>query len=136
MVRQKCVMNAMLNQFDPITVLTKFNKIAAASQEVVATDIPTSEVDTMINLAMKAKGLPVSSVAMMPPLINPNSPDFSLVHSTVEKRIEASEAIDRPVAEPTPAATPSATAKPKPTPSASKDAQTDDLGKVCSARRS
>ena len=133
MVRQKCVMNAMLNQFDPITVLTNFNKIAAASQEVVATDIPTSEIGPMMDLALKAKRLPLSSVAMMPPLINPNSPDFTLVRQTVEKRIETSEAIDRPVAEPTPASTTSATAKPKPTASPSRDAQTDDLGKVCSA---
>jgi polyisoprenyl-teichoic acid--peptidoglycan teichoic acid transferase len=132
MVRQKCVMNAMLNQFDPITVLTKFNKIASASRQVVATDIPTSEVGTMIDLALKAKGLPVSSVAMMPPLINPNSPDFDLVRNTVAKRIETSEAIDRPVTEPTPAATPSATTTPKPSGSSSKNAQTDDLGKVCS----
>ena len=71
-LRQKCVMRAMLNQFDPITVLMKFNKIAAASREVVATDIPTSEVGTMIDLALKAKALPVSSVAMMPPLIHPS----------------------------------------------------------------
>ena len=132
MVRQKCVMNAMLNQFDPITVLTKFNKIAAVSSEVVATDIPASEVGTMINLALKAKGLPVSSVAMMPPLIDPNSPDFTQVRSTVQKRIEASEAKDRPVAQPTPAEAPSAAGKPKPTASSSKNAQTDDLGKVCS----
>ena len=48
MVRQKCVMRAMLNQLDPITVLTKFNRIAAASSEVVATDIPPPEVGTMI----------------------------------------------------------------------------------------
>jgi LCP family protein required for cell wall assembly len=132
-VRQKCVMNAMLNQFDPITVLTKFNKIAAASREVVATDIPSSEVGTMIDLALKARSLPVSSVAIMPPLINPNSPDFARVRHAVEKRIGLSEAIDRPVAEPTPASTPRATTKPKPTGSSSKDAQTDDLGKVCSA---
>jgi len=133
MVRQKCVMNAMLNQFDPITVLMKFNKIAAASREVVATDIPTSEVGTMIDLALRAKGLPVSSMAMMPPLIDPNSPDFTLVRGTVQKRIEASEAIDRPVAQPTPAETPNATTKPKSTASSSRKAQTDDLGKVCSA---
>ena len=132
MVRQKCVMSAMLNQFDPITVLTKFNKIAAASRQVVATDIPTSEIGAMIDLALKAKRLPVSSVAMMPPLINPNSPDFTLVRHSVEKRIAASEAIDRPLAEPTPASTTSQTAKPKPTASPSRDAQTDDLGKVCS----
>ena len=78
-LRQKCVMRAMLNQFDPITVLTKFNRIAAASREVVATDIPTSEVGTMIDLALKAKALPVSSVAIMPPLIDPSSPDFDRV---------------------------------------------------------
>jgi polyisoprenyl-teichoic acid--peptidoglycan teichoic acid transferase len=133
MVRQKCVMNAMLNQFDPITVLMKFNKIAAASREVVATDIPTSEVGTMIDLALRAKRLPVSSMAMMPPLIDPNSPDLTLVRDTVQKRIEASEAIDRPVAQPTPAETPNATTKPKSTASSSRKAQTDDLGKVCSA---
>jgi len=133
MVRQKCVMNAMLNQFDPITVLTRFNKIAAASREVVATDIPTSEVGTMIDLVLKAKRLPVSSVAMMPPLIDPNSPDFTLVRGTVQKRIEASEATDRLVAQPTPVETPNATTKPKPTVSSSQKAQTDDLGKVCAA---
>jgi LCP family protein required for cell wall assembly len=140
MVRQKCVMNAMLNRFDPITVLTKFNKIAAASREVVATDIPTSEIGPMMDLALKARQLPVSSVAMMPPLIDPSSPDFTLIRRTVEKRIATSEAIDRPTAKPTPAATPSATAKSKPKASSSKNAQTssknaqtDDLGKVCAA---
>jgi polyisoprenyl-teichoic acid--peptidoglycan teichoic acid transferase len=140
-VRQKCVMNAMLNRFDPITVLTKFNKIAAASREVVATDIPTSQIGPMLDLALKARQLPVSSVAMMPPLIDPSSPDFTLVRRTVEKRIATSEAIDRPTVKPTPTTTPTATAKPKPKASSSKNAQTDssknaqtdDLGKVCAA---
>jgi polyisoprenyl-teichoic acid--peptidoglycan teichoic acid transferase len=141
-LRQKCVMRAMLNQFDPITVLTRFNRIAAASREVVATDIPPSEVGTMIDLALKAKALPVSSVAIMPPLINPSSPDFDRARSAVQKKIETSEAIDTGAAEPTPAGVPDATPeskptastpKPKPTASPSRDAQTDDLGKVCSS---
>jgi hypothetical protein len=132
-VRQKCVMRAMLDQLDPITVLTKFNKIAAAGREVVATDIPTSEIGTMMDLALKAKQLPVSSAAMMPPLIDTGSPDFALIRQTVEKRIATSEAIDRPGPEPTPIANVSATPKPKPKPSASPNAQTDDLGEVCSA---
>jgi polyisoprenyl-teichoic acid--peptidoglycan teichoic acid transferase len=132
-LRQKCVMRAMLNQFNPITVLTKFNSIAAASREVVATDIPTSEIGTMIDLALKAKALPVSSVAMMPPLINPSSPDFDKVRRTVQGKIEASEAIDTRAAEPTPAGPPSGTPTPRPTASPSRNAQTDDLGKVCSA---
>jgi LCP family protein required for cell wall assembly len=133
MVRQKCVMQAMLNQLDPITVLTKFNKIAAAGQEVVATDIPTSQVGTMIDLALKAKQLPVSSAAMLPPLIDPNSPDFAVIRGTVQKRIDASEAMDGRVTEPTPAATATATPKHRPTASPSRNAQTDDLSKVCAA---
>jgi polyisoprenyl-teichoic acid--peptidoglycan teichoic acid transferase len=131
-LRQKCVMRAMLNQFDPLTVLTKFNSIAAASREVVATDIATSEIGTMIDLAFKAKALPVSSVAMMPPMINPNSPDFDKVRRTVKMKIAASEASDsRAAAEP--AATPSGTPKPRSTASPSRQVQTDDLEKVCSA---
>jgi LCP family protein required for cell wall assembly len=133
MLRQKCVMRAMLNQLDPITVLTRFNKIAAAGKEVVATDIPTSEVGTMMDLALKARGLPVSSAAMVPPLINPASPDFELIRRTIEKRVQTSEAVDRPQAEPTPAGTPSTTAEPKPAASPSRSSQTDDLSKICSA---
>ena len=87
----------------------------------------------MIDLALKAKTLPVSSVAIMPPLIDPSSPDFDRARSTVQKKIEASEAIDAAAAEPRAAVTPNATRKPKPTASPSRDAQTDDLGKVCSA---
>ena len=93
-VRQKCVMTAMLNQLDPVTVLTKFNKIAAASKQVVATDIPTSDVNTMLDLAMKAKQVPVSSVAIMPPLIYPGEPDFAGRARAVAKKIAAAEAAD------------------------------------------
>ena len=132
-VRQKCVMRAMLNQLDPIIVLIKFNKIAAASKEVVATDIPPSEIATMMDLALKAKTLPVSSAAMVPPLINPNSPNYDLIHSTVQKTIADSEATDDRTAEPTPAAIPDATPTPKPKATPSRSAQTDDLTKVCAA---
>ena len=135
-LRQKCVMRAMLNQLDPITVLTRFNKIAEAGREVVATDIPPSEIGTMIDLALKAKSLPVSSAAMVPPLINPNAPDFAVIHNTVQKAIDDSEAIDNRTKEPAQAGTPSpsiAAAKPTPRATPSRSSQTDDLGKVCSA---
>ena len=135
-LRQKCVMRAMLNQLDPITVLTRFNKIAEAGREVVATDIPPSEIGTMMDLALKAKSLPVSSAAMVPPLINPNAPDFAVIHSTVQKAIDDSEAIDNRTKEPAQAGTPSpsiAAAKPTPRATPSRSSQTDDLGKVCAA---
>ena len=100
MVRQKCVMNAMLNQLDPVTVLTKFNNIASASKEIVATDIPKGQISTMVNLATKAKTKPVGSLAIVPPLIQPGDPDFATIQRTVAVKIAASEATDEP--KPTP----------------------------------
>jgi LCP family protein required for cell wall assembly len=82
MARQKCVMNAMLKQLDPVTVLTKFNRIAKAGKRVMETDVPPSEINRLIDLAQKAKTKPIASVAFVPPLVYPGSPDFALMHRT------------------------------------------------------
>ena len=92
--RQKCVMSAMLNQLNPVTVLTKFNQIAAAGKEIVETNIPTSELDRLLTLAQKAKALPVASVAFVPPLIQPGDPKFDVVRAKVQAKIAAAEAAD------------------------------------------
>ena len=137
MVRQKCVMNAMLDQMDPATVLTNFNEIAAAGQEVVATSVPTSELGTMMDLALKAKKLPTSSLAVVPPLIQPGAPDFDVIRAAVADKIAVSEAKDAPEPEAgatSPAAGGTSTAAPKKKkPAASGGADTDDLTAVCSA---
>ena len=87
MARQKCVMSAMLQQLDPVTVLTNFNKIAAAGKEIVATDIPTSRVDTMMDLAMKAKAKPLATLGFVPPTIYPGDPNFDKIHRMVAAKI-------------------------------------------------
>lgn len=102
MARQKCVMNAMLNQLEPMTVLTKFNEIAKAGEEIVATDVPASEIDKLLDLAMKAKERPVASVAFVPPLIFSGAPDFGVIRQTVARQIAVSENLDVPKEERTP----------------------------------
>jgi len=87
MARQKCVMDAMLNQLDPVTVLTKFNKIAAAGKEIVQTDVPPSEINRLINLAELAKSHPIASVAFVPPLVYPGSPDFAVIRQSVQTSV-------------------------------------------------
>jgi len=136
MVRQKCVMNAMLDQFDPMTMLTKFNKIAAACKEVVATDIPTSDISKMLELATKAKQLPVASVAIVPPLIYPGDPNFKVVRQAVQAKIDAAEAADAKLANPQATPAPSSVSSTKPKKKkkpAVKTAQTNNLSKVCAA---
>jgi LCP family protein required for cell wall assembly len=91
MARQKCVMNAMLHQVSPQKVLTNFEKIARASSQMISTDIPASEVDTFMELALKAKSQPVSTLSLVPPLVNTADPDIKLIQRKVRATIEASE---------------------------------------------
>ncbi len=91
MARQKCVMNAMLHQLSPQTVVLKFEKIAKASQALITTDIPQGEVDRFMELALKARSRPIRTVSFVPPMISTGNPDIAKIHAEVDKAIERSE---------------------------------------------
>jgi LCP family protein required for cell wall assembly len=91
MARQKCVMNAMLEQLSPRVVLTKFERIAKASQDVVTTDLPASQLGRFVDLALKARSQPVATVSFVPPRVNTADPDIDLVRERVRQAIERSE---------------------------------------------
>ena len=91
MARQKCVMNAMLQQLSPKTVITKFERIAKASEQLITTDLPASELGTFAELAMKARSQPVSTVSFVPPAINTGAPDIEKIQSMVQSAIDKSE---------------------------------------------
>ena len=158
MLRQKCVVNAMMQQLDPLTVVTKFNQIAAAGSEVAFTDVPAKDVNKLATLASRTQKLPMKSVSFTPPLIFPGNPKLDVIRQTVKTSIGASEALDakgtagqqstRP-AEPTTSATATSASgplstkpRPKPTTSATSTASetnegtpaptSDDLGEICS----
>jgi LCP family protein required for cell wall assembly len=92
MARQKCVMNAMLHQISPQVALTNFEKIAKASSAMISTDIPASEVDRFMQLALKAKAQPIATLSLVPPLINTAEPDITLIRRTIRATIVRSEA--------------------------------------------
>src|SRR5690606_13814418 len=76
MARQRCVLGAFLNEADPRTVLTSFLDLADASTAMVTTDIPREDLGNLVDLALEAKGQPVTSLQFVPPLIVPADPDF------------------------------------------------------------
>ncbi|MGI8888121.1 MAG: LCP family protein [Nocardioidaceae bacterium] len=94
MARQKCVLNAMLQQLDPHTVLAHFRAIAQAGKQIMSTSIPASEVDTFIALAGKARALPLASVAFVPPRVDTTDPDWDHVRAMVKDTIDKAEARD------------------------------------------
>ena len=94
MARQKCVMSAMLHQLSPTKVLAHFGAIAKAGKQIISTSIPASELDTFVNLSMKAKDLPVATVSFVPPQIDTGDPDFAKIRRMVSDAIAASQAKD------------------------------------------
>jgi polyisoprenyl-teichoic acid--peptidoglycan teichoic acid transferase len=87
MARQKCVMNAMLSQVSPATVMKHFSQIAKASAALFTTDIPTSEVDHFAKLALKAKSQKISTLSLVPPLVNTGHPDIPTIRDAIDKAI-------------------------------------------------
>lgn len=84
--RQQCMIQAMVKQLDPITVLTKFNDLAQAGQDVFETDIDQKAFITFVDLAVKAQGQQPLRLTIGPPdfpvSFAPN-PDYGQIHQRV-----------------------------------------------------
>lgn len=91
MARQKCVMNAMLQQVSPQSVVTNVQKIADASSAMLSTNLPRGEIDRFAALALEAKSQKMATVSLVPPMINTADPDIELIHRKVEQAIDRSE---------------------------------------------
>ncbi|MFF5207444.1 LCP family protein [Streptosporangium sp. NPDC000396] len=125
MRRQRCVLGALLDQADPATVLSRFNRIALATKELLRTDIPRPMLEHLVPLALKVKNAKVTSVQFVPPLISTGYPDWNKIRAITAKAIRSSaQPRQHLAATATPATTPTAkpsataTTRPVPTPTA------------------
>lgn len=99
MQRQRVLQEAILRQFTPANVLTKFQAVAQAGAETVRTDIPQSMLGYFVDLAGKTRELPIATVELTPETgVDPAYPDWELVRALV------ADAIATATAEPTPPA--------------------------------
>lgn len=97
MERQRELQFAMLEQFTPQNILTRFNEIAAAGTVLVDTDLPRDKLSEFFDLMMKAKEQPVNSIELVPANgIDEFDPDYGYVHELVQ------EALHPPTATPEP----------------------------------
>ncbi|NYD40932.1 LCP family protein [Nocardioides panaciterrulae] len=96
MARQKCVMSAMLSQISPQVAVRNFEKIAKASSAMISTDVPASEVDRFISLALKAKSQKIATLSLVPPLVNTAHPDIALIQRKVAEAVDPSAGTGTP----------------------------------------
>jgi LCP family protein required for cell wall assembly len=88
MERQRCALNAIVAQADPVTLFTRYTQLASASKKILRTDIPQKLLPAFVETSLKMKRQPIRSVVFqLSSEFNPNTPDFDYVHLAVQKAL-------------------------------------------------
>ena len=100
MERQRQVQEAIIAQFTPETLLTKYTELSGAGQEMVQTDIPQSMIGGLSELALKTRRLPITNLELVPPQVDTGNPDFDAIHAMVRAALAEADAQAPPTGEP------------------------------------
>jgi LCP family protein required for cell wall assembly len=85
MVRQRDVQAAVIAQFEPANVLTKFQAVAEAGAQVVRSDVPQAALGYFVDLASKTRDLPIATVELIPENgVVVERPDFDEIHEMID----------------------------------------------------
>ncbi|SNR70995.1 LCP family protein [Blastococcus mobilis] len=120
MDRQRCTIDAIIDAADPVTLLQRYQELAATTQDIVSTDIPRSALDDFVDLGFLVKDSGVRSVVFDATVIDPAYPDYARMRQIVQDAIALpatpTEEPPAPPADVPASATPSAPAPATPSP--------------------
>ncbi|MFK4836141.1 LCP family protein [Microbacterium sp. ZW T2_14] len=85
MRRQRELQEAILAQFTPQVVLTRFQDVATAGSDLIKTDLPQSFIPTLVDLGLKAKEQPVQTIELTPAEgIDEFNPDYAYIAELIQ----------------------------------------------------
>lgn len=92
MRRQRELQQAILAQANPANVLTRFQDVAAAGEDLVQTDIPQALLPFLVDLAVKAKEQPVQTLELTPEGANidtdhPDAAQYAHVRELIQQAL-------------------------------------------------
>ncbi|SDH80799.1 cell envelope-related function transcriptional attenuator common domain-containing protein [Sinosporangium album] len=102
MGRQKCLINAVVKQAEPLTVLRSFDRLAGAAKGAISTDLPQELLPGLVDLAHRVKETKIKSLQFVPPLINTADPDYNLIKDKVAAALATRSAPKSPGVSPSP----------------------------------
>lgn len=93
MGRQSCVINAVIDQANPQTMLTHYESMADAGKNMVITDIPGNVLPAVVSLALTVKGGAKHRLLFANGVngFHPWKPDVTAMAAQVQQAIDASE---------------------------------------------
>ena len=88
MKRQRKLQEAILAQFTPQTVLTRFNEVAAAGTALISTDLPSDKLPEFFDLMLKAKEQPVTTIELTPEFgVDEHQPDYAFIRDMIHQTL-------------------------------------------------
>ncbi|MFC6287852.1 LCP family protein [Nocardioides sp. GCM10027113] len=103
MLRQRCLIDALIAEADPFNLLRRYQDLAAAGKQLVQTDIPQELLPAFVDLAQKVKQRKTRSVAFVASdRFFSGDPDFEWMQSVVDRALDPPVAT-APAEEPEPA---------------------------------
>jgi LCP family protein required for cell wall assembly len=123
MLRQRCMVNALVEEAKPLTLLRRYQALAATGKRIVRTDIPSDLLPAFVDLSLRVKDASVRSVTFVSSeRFFPGDPDFAWLQDAVDRALVPPPQRDpdkpRPTESvaPTPTPTPTDPAPPSPSP--------------------
>jgi len=108
MRRQRCVIGAVSQEADPVTLARNFPAIARSAQRNIQTDIGLAQLQAWVQLGQRVQHAAVRSLPFTDQVIDTVHPDFDRVHTLVQQALEPPATTVAQPAPSTPAATASA----------------------------
>src|SRR4051794_14170745 len=87
MARQRCAINAIVDEADPITLLSKYQQLAETTKNIVFTDIPSGALADFVDLAFLVKDASIRSLVFDTSLIDPAYPDYAKIRRLTQKAL-------------------------------------------------
>lgn len=88
MERQRCAINAIIDEADPLSLFRHYQELARTAKRIVRTDIPRKLLPSFVDLANLVKGKQIKSVGFeRSEAFDPNDPDFAYMHEAVQKAL-------------------------------------------------
>nr|WP_246214674.1 LCP family protein [Modestobacter muralis] len=87
MDRQRCVLQAIVDAADPVTLLSRYQELARTTSDIVSSDVPSGVLGDVVDLAFQVKEAGIRSVVFDDTVINPAYPDYDRIRALVQEAL-------------------------------------------------
>jgi len=87
MDRQRCVLDAIVDAANPVTLLRRYQELARTTQDIVSTDLPQALLDDVVDLGFRVKETAIRSVVFDDTVITPAYPDYPKIRALVQQAL-------------------------------------------------